>query len=199
MKIDKKLELNKKFLRKKIINLRDSMSSLEREEKSKVIASKLFNIEKYKKAKFILLFYPFGSEINTRIVIKHSLLLGKKVALPKVIGKNKLEAYLVTDPDKELEHGFLEIMEPDTKKCNKADIKDIELAIIPGVCFDTNFNRLGYGGGFYDHLISSLDKKALKISLCFEAQLIENVPVYNYDKKIDMIITEKRILSNLKD
>jgi len=199
MKINEKLESNKKSLRKKIIDLRDSIPSLERDKKSKIIALKLFELEKYKNAKSILLFYPFGSEVDTRIIIEDALLHGKKVALPKVIRKNELEFYFISNPEKDLEYGFFGIMEPDIKKCTKTDIKDIELAIIPGVGFDEDFNRLGYGGGFYDRFMSSLDKKVLKISLCFEVQIIENVPICNYDKKIDMIITEERILSNLKD
>ncbi|MDD3520185.1 MAG: 5-formyltetrahydrofolate cyclo-ligase [Actinomycetota bacterium] len=196
MKISKDIELNKKKLRKKIIDLRDSIPENRRSVYSEIIASKLLKNVKYKESSCILLFYPFGSEVDTRIIINDLLSCNKKIILPKVTDKNIIETYFVNNPLEELEPGYSGIMEPTAQKCNKASIKEADLAIIPGVCFDRNFNRLGYGGGFYDKIIPKLNKNVLKISLCFEIQLIENVPVCAYDMKIDMIITEKNIFIN---
>ena len=64
------------------------------------------------------------------------------------------------------------------------------------VAFDKKLNRLGYGGGYYDRLINKLikKKKFLKIGLAFSKQLINNLPVSKYDRKMDYIVTEKFIL-----
>lgn len=199
MKTDKETESSKKNLRKKIISLRDSIPEKQRISKSNIIASKLFKNENYKAANNVLLFYPFGSEVDTRIIINDALLNKKKIILPRVTGKNIIEIYFVSDPRKELEPGFFGIMEPILQKCKPASLKDVDLAIIPGVCFDRDLNRLGYGGGFYDRLLSKLNKEVLKISLCFNIQIIENVPVSNYDMKVDMIITENDILKDLNN
>ena len=70
------------------------------------------------------------------------------------------------------------------------------ILLIPMVAFDAKLNRLGYGGGFYDRYISNLEKtkKILKIGLALSCQKINKVPINKYDKKLDIIITEKYIL-----
>ena len=71
-----------------------------------------------------------------------------------------------------------------------------DILLVPLVAFDKKLNRLGYGGGFYDRLISNLSKKKkiLKIGLAISAQKINSLPVTKYDKKLDYIVTEKYIL-----
>jgi 5-formyltetrahydrofolate cyclo-ligase len=196
MKTDRDIELSKKKLRKRIISLRDSVSENLRDSRSRIIALKLFEIEYYKNAECILLFYSFGSEISTRSIIDNALSDSKRIMLPRIKDKNIIETYFIANPEKDLQSGYFGIMEPVPERCKKASPKEADLAIIPGVCFDRNLNRLGYGGGFYDRIIPELNKEVLKISLCFDMQVIENVPVSDYDMKIDMIITEKEILIN---
>ncbi len=195
MKTDRNIVLAKKNLRKKLIALRDALPENQRNVKSRVIASKFLNIKNYEEAKNILLFYPFGSEIDTRLIIFDALQKNKKVILPKIIAKKYIELYFVGDLKKELKPGTYNIMEP-SSLCQRAFPEEVDLAVIPGVCFDKNFNRLGYGGGFYDQLIPQLRKMTLKISPCFDMQLVENIPVYAYDMKINVIITEKKILKD---
>ena len=71
-----------------------------------------------------------------------------------------------------------------------------DLLFIPLVAFDENLNRLGYGAGYYDRLISKLSKKKklLKIGLAFSVQRVDNITTNKYDKKLDYIVTEKYIL-----
>ena len=85
-------------------------------------------------------------------------------------------------------------MEPIPSKCTIASYKNIDIILVPGVGFDRNFNRLGYGGGFYDKLLEGLPVKTPRIALAFNIQLIENIPVMAHDLKMDIIITEKEIL-----
>ena len=195
MKTDRNIVSAKKNLRKKIISQRDALPESLRNEKSRVTSLKFLNIKNYKEAKNILLFYPFGSEIDTRLIISDALQKKKKIILPKIISKINLGLYFVGNPEEELELGLFGIMEP-SAKCRKAFPEEADLAVIPGVCFDEDFNRLGYGGGFYDRLIPQLKKEVLKISLCFAMQLVENIPVSTYDMKINMILTEKRLLKD---
>jgi glycosyltransferase involved in cell wall biosynthesis len=84
-------------------------------------------------------------------------------------------------------------MEPVPELCKHAEIPDIDLAIVPGVCFDKNLKRLGYGGGFYDKLLPLLNNNVKKIALCFEMQMLPEIPISNYDIKVDEIITESNI------
>ena len=97
----------------------------------------------------LLLYYPFRSEIDTTIVIKRALADGKKVILPRV-GAGGLDLFFINDISLQLKKGSYDIMEPIPGSCSTAKITDIDLIIVPGVSFDKNLNRLGYGGGFYD-------------------------------------------------
>ncbi len=71
-----------------------------------------------------------------------------------------------------------------------------DILLVPLVAYDSNLNRLGYGGGFYDRYIEKIEKikKIIKIGLAFSFQKIDSIPIDKYDKKLDFIITEKEIL-----
>lgn len=186
------VEFLKKEMRMKVQSLRDSVSLEERIKKSKIIAEKFLKTEEYMEAKNLLIYFPFRSEIDTTIIIKDALKKGKKVILPRV-SNEKLELYFVKDLSEELKKGSFGIMEPVPSLCKPATIEEIDLAVVPGVAFDANLNRLGYGGGFYDRLLENLPSEIKKIALAFEIQVVLEIPVTKKDKKIDMIITEKNI------
>ncbi len=189
---------DKKILRKRLQQQRDALPLKARIQKSKIIAKKFIQSPEYKDSKNILIYYPFRSEIDTTFIMKKALRDGKKIILPKVSG-NDLKLFFIHDLKKQLTLGTFDIMEPSGDGCIRADIRDIDLAVIPGVCFDVSFNRLGYGGGFYDRVIPLLSEKIKKIAICFDLQLILSIPVEEHDQKIDKIITEKRTLSRERD
>ena len=70
------------------------------------------------------------------------------------------------------------------------------ILLVPLVAFDKKYNRIGYGGGFYDRYIEKIEKikKVIKIGLAFSCQKLKNIPINQYDKKLDFIVTEKEIL-----
>ncbi len=186
----------KKILRSFIQKQRDNLPKEFRNKASKAISNSFFKTKEYKQAKSIFIFYPFRSEINTKFIIKKALNDGKKIILPKIAGKS-LKLFYINNLKNQLKLGPYNIMEPNEEFCTQADIDEIELAVIPGVCFDKSLNRLGYGGGFYDKLIPNLPKNVKKIALCFELQLVEKIPTEPHDSKVDKIITEKNVYPNL--
>jgi len=192
---NKEIILEKKKLRNCIQDKRSALSIKEREIKSKAAAEKFFSTRNYIKAKNILIYYPFRSEINTKIIIEDALNKGKKIILPKV-DKNKLNLYFVSNLKDQLEKGAYCIMEPAPLLCERARVTDIDLAVIPGIGFDKNFNRLGYGGGFFDRLFPYLPKRVKKVALCFDIQIMPDIPVTRNDKKIDILITESKIYNS---
>lgn len=182
----------KQNLRKLIQDKRDAIPVEERTDKSRKAAEKFFLTRDYIESKNILLYFPFRSEIDTTIVIKKALQDRKKIILPRIQDKN-LDLYFVENCQYQLKKGSYDIMEPVPELCKPAGIYDIGLAIVPGVCFDRNFNRLGYGGGFYDKLLPLLGSNVKKIALCFEMQILAEIPTSDYDVKVDEIITESSI------
>ncbi len=187
------INFEKRKLRKYIQNKRDWLSLKEREKRSKEAVEKFIRTKYYIEAKNILIYYPFRSEIDTTIIIKDALSRNKKIILPKV-DNNELSLYFINDISVQLEKGNYSIMEPVPSLCRCAKVTDIDLAVMPGVCFDKSLNRLGYGGGFYDNLLSYLPNRVKKISLCFDIQVLsKNIPTSKNDKKIDILITESTI------
>jgi 5-formyltetrahydrofolate cyclo-ligase len=191
---NRKTDKLKKIIRKKIQKKRDSLADLERLMGSSLIAEKFMQLDYYRNSKEILAYYPFRSEIDTTIIIRQALKQEKKVILPRVRGK-ELELYYVDDLINELNPGSFDIMEPIPSKCKIASYKNIDIVLVPGVGFDRNFNRLGYGGGFYDKLLEKLPVKIPRIALAFNLQIIKDIPAMAHDLKVDTIITEKEILS----
>jgi 5-formyltetrahydrofolate cyclo-ligase len=182
----------KEKLRKKIQNRRDNLRVLYRKERSKIIAEKFFNTVYYINSNNILIYYPFRSEVDVTIIIKKALKNKKNIILPR-IDKHNLNLFYVNDLKKQLEKGTYGIMEPTIGLCRPADISDIDLAVVPGLGFDKKLNRLGYGGGFYDKLLMHIPEGVKKIALCFDIQVINNIPASENDIKVDCIITDTEI------
>jgi len=73
------------------------------------------------------------------------------------------------------------------------NIEEIDLVIVPGVVFDKNLNRIGFGKGYYDKILNRLKPSAKKVALAHDFQVLEDIPAEEHDVKMDMIITEKNI------
>jgi 5-formyltetrahydrofolate cyclo-ligase len=183
---------SKKVLRKLIQERRDNLSNDLRQEKSTIIIQKLLELKQYSDSINILAYFPFRSEINTRMLIEKALFQGKRIALPKV-NKKKLDLYYIKSLLTGLEPGCYDIMEPVPSECERALPLEIDLVIVPGVGFDAGMNRLGYGGGFYDKLLREISPQVPRIALAFDLQVVDHVPVSEHDLKIDILITESRI------
>ena len=178
--------MNKFHLRKKISKIRSKFVKRKITVKSEKIV-KL--IEQKSPNKRVGLYYPFGDELSTLELMDQ---LAKKnfiISLPIINNKFEMSFYRWS-PNEPLKINRYGILEPfKVKKITPSTL------IIPMLAFDSNLNRLGYGGGFYDRFIQKIEKQNLcvKIGLALSCQKINKVPVDKYDKKMDFIVTEKRI------
>lgn len=188
------LKIYKSDLRKKILAKRDLLSEEELNYKSMLIRENLWTLNEFTKAENIFLFVNFRSEVRTMPIIEKCLEEEKNVILPLTDLKNKrLILYYVKNLNN-LNEGTYGILEPDPEINERADIKNIDCAIVPGSAFDEKGGRMGYGGGFYDRLLPDLRAGVPKIAIAFELQIIDEVPMGYYDQKMDIIVTEKRII-----
>jgi 5-formyltetrahydrofolate cyclo-ligase len=183
----------KKKLRARILKKRDGMKPIERAARSVVICESLIARRAYQKAKTVAIFVTYRSEVNTLPVIQDLLHKGKCVGVPRITGKGKMEFYRLTEPDSDLVPGTYGIREP-KKGSRRVKAEDIDLLVAPGSVLDDRGYRIGYGGGFFDRYIPRLKKECPVISLGFEMQMVKMVPNESFDKKVDMIITEKRVI-----
>lgn len=173
---------------------RDSIPLKLREEKSERIREFLFSTDEFKKAKTIMFYITYRSEVITEDMINESLKRGKKVALPKcLIDKKKIIPLEIKDISRDLEIGAFGIREP--KRGNKIiQPQEINLVIMPGVAFDKKGTRLGYGGGFYDKFLKNLPDSSQFIGLAFQEQIVNLIPRTSRDMLVHKIITDKGVM-----
>ena len=185
----------RKNLRAAKLAERDALSAAQREEKSKIIRDRLFDIEEVAQAKNIMIYVNFRSEVETIPLFEMLSEKQMQVTVPLTIKEtHRLIAYHITDPQKELRPGYYGIPEPDASRLSPADPAGIDVVLVPGSVFDPHGGRLGYGGGFYDRFLADDAPQALRIALAFQAQVVDRVPVLDHDEKMHYLLTEKQLI-----
>ena len=179
----------KNQLKASIIEKRNSLSKDEISEKSNKIKNNLFNLDSYKKSKAIMFFVSFNSEVNTHDMIKEAL-KNKTVVVPKVWHK-EIEPSVIIDFDNLVPSDKFGVLEP--IEAMKIAYKNIDLVLVPGIAFDKEGHRIGYGFGYYDKFLKKVPK-AIKIGLAFDFQVVDKIPREMHDVPVDMIVTEKRVM-----
>ena len=186
--------MNKFELRSYMVNKRSRITAKIRTEKSEIIMNKLRSLQVYLDAKLILVYVSFRSEVETHSFINQALRDGKRIAVPLTISDAKLllpcEIFSLDD----LAPRTLGILEPDKNNTNEVNRKDIDLAVVPGLAFDLHGNRLGFGAGYYDRFLPSLRKDAITIGVCFDEQLVEQLPVEVFDVPLDGVLTNLELI-----
>jgi 5-formyltetrahydrofolate cyclo-ligase len=191
----------KKSLRSSLIQCRDDIKDESRRLKDAAIRKRLFSFDGFRRAETVLFYASFRSEVDTLKSIGKTLRTKKRVALPVVDTTHKqLKLYEVKDLS-ELSPGFMGIPEPVASRSRAIKLNEIDIEIIPGIGFDPEGNRIGYGSGYYDKLLSHRSMRHAKkeghfttIALAFEEQVVERVPSEPHDIRVDMIITDRRLI-----
>ena len=180
--------MNKSNLRSKIYKLRKKNTY----KKLRLYPRKIFQFLKKNKINFKNVggYYPCNYEIDDLVLL--NFLRNKKtnISLPIIRENNQMDFFEWTDKDP-LKINKYGIAEPISLKKIYPD-----LIFVPLVAYDDDLNRLGYGGGFYDRYFEKISqiKKILKIGLGYSYQELKKIPINKYDKKLDLIITEKKII-----
>lgn len=178
----------KKDLRKEYRILRKEI--LNREDKEKLIIDSLVSSDFFRNADCIFLYCAYDGEINTEAVSQEAERLSIKTAYPFCVDRDgTMEFYFSLQS--ELKKGMYGIYEPDRDRCEKAVFSNKSLCIVPGVAFGRNGERLGFGKGYYDRFLESFN--GITVGLSFEECLSDSIPMEEHDKKIDYLITDKKI------
>ncbi|RIW31056.1 5-formyltetrahydrofolate cyclo-ligase [Bacillus salacetis] len=184
--------MDKKELRKKQKAL---LSTLERhihEHKSFLIASRLFDTEEWKSARTVAVTVSNFPEVDTWQIIRKGWEEGKRIAVPKCRPKEKqLDFYYLTS-FADLEKVFYGLLEPSPEKNKPAHPRDIDVVIVPGLAFMATGYRLGFGGGYYDRFLETFQGRT--VSLAFQEQLAENIPVEYFDIPVEKIVSEDSVM-----
>ena len=188
---------DKKSLRKEILAKRNIMDAIEKEEKDRKILDKFYESNYYREAKNIFIYISYDSEINTKGIIKKALRDNKKIYVPRTEFKTRLmDAVEITSLNNLIESEY-GILEPSVEEPH-IDPNEIDLIVVPGVAFDRNGGRMGYGAGFYDRYFKKISKdnvkKVIKLALAYDFQILEKIPMNEQDVPVNYIITETKFI-----
>lgn len=184
---------SKKITRNAIKEQRLGLSQDEVQTRSEECVSKVLQFPELLEADTVCVYMPTGNEIDTSAIIRFCLENGKRVAAPRVDG-DTMEFYYFRSKE-ELEQGAYDIWEPTGKE---AVADEESLVIMPGVAFDLNCNRIGYGKGYYDRYLSK-HPKMKRIALAYEFQIVGKIKQEIHDVKPEMIVTESRVIMKPKE
>ncbi len=181
--------MDKKELRKKIRTVRAGFR--DKKTASEKITRTFLSLAETEKAEVIALYCNMPEEVATDGLIIKLLEEKKTVCVPLITEKEMLFIRINSLADLK-KTGSFGIREPVYKKENIIPADKIELAVFPGLAFDKEGNRLGYGGGYYDRAFARNDTTE-KPAFCFSCQLLDRVPSEAHDLKVDKIITEENV------
>jgi 5-formyltetrahydrofolate cyclo-ligase len=182
----------KQSLRENALSNRDQLTLRVREANSLAIKERLLESQMFGEAMRILFYASFRSEVETLSIIKEALQKGKEVVLPRVCTDTKTLTKHPISGMLEVTPGYMGIPEPNGEIQYK--VEQMDMIVIPGAAFAADGSRIGYGGGYYDKLLSRIKGSKPIVALAFESQIVENIPTEGHDVMMDYIITEKRII-----
>lgn len=179
-------------IRKQVLEKRALLAPNILDKAGKTAAEKLILMEEYINAHTVMVYMDFRNEVPTGTIIEKIRCSDKKLILPltdkdfklipyEIPQEGRLSDYLITSA-----YG---IAEPNPKLCKEADPNSIDLVIIPGSAFDQYENRIGYGKGCYDRFLTAFSKKAFKLALAYDFQVLPCIPAGPTDVKMDKILT----------
>lgn len=175
--------MDKKTLRAEIRAKKRAMTAQEIEEKSAALAKAFYETAEYKNAKTIYGYLPYNQEVRTTQMLAHALADGKQVAVPKVYG-DEMKFILLSDLG-QVAKGYAGIPEPIADGPVAAD--PTALVLMPGLAFDPEGHRLGYGGGFYDKFLAA-EPDHPTLALCYDFQMLPHLDTESYDIPVDRVL-----------
>lgn len=178
----------KKKLRSQLLLERLNHNPEEKSKKDNHIIENISSHNLFKKAKTVLFYLPIHGEVDLTGLFDENR-KNKKFILPRVTENRNMHLHYITDLA-ETETGTFKIREP-LGHLKEANPKDIDLILVPGIAFAKDGHRIGYGKGFYDHLLKKT--AAAKIGIAYEFQIVKNIPAESHDTPMDYIASEKRI------
>lgn len=179
-----KVELRKSMLKKRLL-----IEPGEACRMSGLITGRLLDLECIQNASCVMAYCSFKNEPDLMGFVHALLDMEKHVALPYVTGDDSLIA-VDYNYESVMKSNIFGIPEPVIR--NESEQVEPDVVLVPGVAFDANLNRIGYGVGYFDRFLKETD--ALKIGICFDMQVASGILAEPHDVRMDMVVTEKRII-----
>lgn len=189
----------KPALRAEMRGKRDALSDKERNAAARRIVERLLQHPDVHRAKTVLLYASYGSEVNTDDLAKELMKRGKAVAYPKITSiAGLMTLWRVKNLDALIPHKH-GIRAPDVTRSSPIEPIALDCVIYPGIAFTKGLSRLGQGGGYYDRLSGKIADNCARIGVCFEAQLVDSLPHDEHDAKLHWVVTEATVYPYVPD
>lgn len=178
-------KLNKAELREILKKERSGLTIAERQEWDQKILNKFWQNPVYLKARKLMVYLAFGDEINTWPILDQAWADGKRVFVPKVQKYPKEIIAVEINDRSDLKPSLWGIHEPISNERTAPD--QLDLVVVPGLAFNKQGYRLGYGGGYYDRFLPQTF--AYKVGFCY-TKFVREIPVAPWDQPVDLVLTE---------
>lgn len=183
--------MEKRELRTEMIAARQALFPEERAERSRRAQLALAGSEWFRLAQTILLYLPFRGEVETALLAERARAAGKRLVLPRV-ERRPVKRLGLHRWDGEPVPGAYGILEP-APNWPLVEPREVELVVLPGVAFDRQGNRLGYGGGYYDRTLPLMDQ-AVRVALAYSFQVVAALPAEAHDVPLHGVATEDELI-----
>lgn len=184
------MSTDKEEFRKLLLKQRRQLPEWKYLSDSRTVCRKLLASEVYQQAETILCYAACRHEVETAFIMEQALKEGKIVALPRVKGPLEM-LFLKIRSLNDLKPGFCGIAEPD-EGCFEEVTSG--LMFVPGIAFDRQLHRIGYGGGYYDAWLGKYGASVYTCGLAYDFQLLPSIPFEAHDQPVNMLVTPKTIL-----
>ena len=175
--------MNKKELRARIRAKKRAMTEEEIVEKSARLGELFLASDAYKNAKTVYGYLPYNQEVRTVAMLEQAIRDGKRVAVPKCYGDEM--RFIFMDDLSKVEKGYAGIPEPSADEPIADD--ETALVLMPGMAFDPQGHRIGYGGGFYDKFLAK-EPNHPTLALCYGFQMVEHLETEEFDIPVDTVL-----------
>jgi 5-formyltetrahydrofolate cyclo-ligase len=189
------VSLEKSQLRNYVSRLRERLTSLEVEDKSSEILDQVLDLHEFLEAKTIACYVSKNNEVETRQLIRRALVQKKRVAVP-MVNKDSLELKFseIKNLGAELAPGNFGVLEPRPEYVRPVGLAAIDVMLVPGIVWDHEGYRIGWGRGYFDRTLKMLPETACSIGLGFDLQLIQHIPRSQFDVPVKIVVTESRMI-----
>lgn len=198
--------MHKNQIRQDFLQKRNQLTAVKVQHLSQKICDHLIRMEIFQQAETVCFYYPLGNEVNLLTAAEEALRMGKQVTFPRTEG-DQIRFYPVGNLS-DFREGRFHVMEPigtEPLDVGAFDLQAPLLILVPGVVFDRNRNRMGYGKGFYDRYLAELTAmtrgkasngngtQIIRLGIAYECQITEMIPTEATDIPMDYILTENGI------
>lgn len=189
MPVSRNVRQRKAELRSVYKRLRSQCPAEVKKELDRRLSQQFLSLDEYKSCKTLFAFVSTPIEVDTSVIISTALKDGKRVAVPKCRDKSGLmDFFYITSTDC-LKKGAFSIMEPDEALCKRVTDLSDGLCLVPGLCFDRQGYRIGFGKGYYDRFLEEFG--GTTVGICYSRCIEKELPRGIFDRNTDILVTEK--------